>query len=186
MILVRPIVKGVAVRVGRRIADGRRNAEDARMWETDDPRIPAGHVPIHTASDFDAIPFDDIDPGVRRVVRWLNQNGFVTCDSGDGESKRDADGVLPEWANDFPHVVILTAADDLTGTADRLWTLLIEAGINADPIGPEDDGAVEIQASYDPAVLFCDAVTFKPVRVGHIFVSGLRDNLLPPGAGEDA
>jgi hypothetical protein len=33
------------------------------------------------------IDYDAIDPGIRKLVRWCNENNFRTTDSGDGKRK---------------------------------------------------------------------------------------------------
>jgi hypothetical protein len=40
----------------------------------------------------DTVPWDNLDPGIRRLVRLLVDHGFETTDSGDNVSKFDADG----------------------------------------------------------------------------------------------
>lgn len=50
-----------------------------------------------------AIDLDTIDPGVRRLVRWLRAMGFDTTDSGDGVTKPAAGDVE---ALTVPHVFI--------------------------------------------------------------------------------
>lgn len=47
----------------------------------------------------DAIDYDALDPGIREVVRAINEWGWRTCDSGDGSKA----GVM-ECALDHPHV----------------------------------------------------------------------------------
>lgn len=110
------------------------------------------------------VPYDDLDPGIRRVVRWLNDNGFVTVDSGDGRSKFTEEGKpLPDWETDqdfemvipHPHVVMEVAPEALVGEADRLRDLLVGASIPVDQQGP--DGSPAIQGTYDPC---CDHPAF--------------------------
>lgn len=45
------------------------------------------------------INYDELDPGIRDVVRAINEWGWVTCDSGDGSKA----GTM-ECALDHPHV----------------------------------------------------------------------------------
>jgi hypothetical protein len=95
---------------------------------------------------------DDLDPGIRRTVRLLNNWGFRTSDSGDGRSKLGTPGeacMLP-----VPNVVITSTRKDLLGEADALVHLLrARGGINLDA-SRDDDGQevpiVMIEASYDP------------------------------------
>lgn len=109
-------------------------------------------------SDTKGVPWDDLDVGVRGVVRLLNENGFRTYDSGDGKSKFGEDGKpLPEWRSsipDFewvmnmPHVAMGVPADRLAAECDRLLEVLTKAGVKVDPQGPEDTPS--IQGTYDP------------------------------------
>lgn len=114
-----------------------------------------------------AVPYDDLDPGIRQVVRWLNDNSFVTTDSGDGVSKPHADEVL-----DVPHVSIRCEAETLVQVCDQLTILLREAGVEPSPM-TEDvvPGAVHVQGFYDPSVSQQDAF---------ILLLGLNDEGLPP------
>ena len=48
-----------------------------------------------------SVPYDDLDSGIREVVRWLNTHGFDTVDSGDGKAKFTEDGQpLPGWESE--------------------------------------------------------------------------------------
>jgi hypothetical protein len=101
----------------------------------------------------DEINYDELDPGVRNLVRWLRHpdHCFYTTDSGDGVSKFKDD---PDYAAlPYPHVVIVVDDhSELCREADRLRQLLwIDHGIEAKPMGPEDDFCEpNIQATYDP------------------------------------
>lgn len=86
----------------------------------------------------DAETLQEIDPGVRRLVAFLNEHGFETTDSGDGVSKPADRREL-----DFPHVFMSTRPVDLIDEASRLFSLLDQNGLTADP------GTIE--ASYDVA-----------------------------------
>jgi hypothetical protein len=85
------------------------------------------------------INYEELDPGIRDVVKVLRENGFYTTDSGDGVSKTERDGVI-----DFPHVVMLPDEGDTTGiaTADRLLKVVMQNDL------PHDTGVIE--SSYDP------------------------------------
>ena len=49
------------------------------------------------------VPYDELDPGIRETVRWLNKHLFKTTDSGDGVSKfQDPDNPVMDMAMDFP------------------------------------------------------------------------------------
>ena len=69
--------------------------------------------------------YEQLDPGVREVVRLLHQHGFVTTDSGDGVSKPQDEIEIPS-----PHVVctvkpayLLNEADNLAGLLGSEWTV---------------------------------------------------------------
>jgi hypothetical protein len=92
------------------------------------------------------IDFNDLDPGIRETVRWLNDKGFLTVDSGDGVSKAGQYGegdYLP-----FPHVAMLSTPSHLVADADRLLRLLEEHGVSFEPDQSETDAHIE--ASYSP------------------------------------
>jgi hypothetical protein len=85
-----------------------------------------------------------LNPGIRRTVKWLNENGFPTTDSGDGKT-HDYGCDRP-----FPYVVIRPAPDKhLEEEADALMVLLEQQGVKVMQLGVQE-GAPWIQASYDP------------------------------------
>lgn len=101
------------------------------------------------------VSYEDLDPGIRETVRWLNQQGFITCDSGDGVSKFHPDS--PWYAGeetqaaDVPHVIMRVDAHQMVSVADALADALRREGIPLGPIGPgDDDDPPHIQAGYDP------------------------------------
>jgi hypothetical protein len=118
--------------------------------------VQSGHKEVAMSN---SVPWDDLDVGVRGVVRLLNENGFTTCDSGDGKSKFGEDGKpLPEWRSedpdfewvmDIPHVAIRVEAAKLASECDRLLTLLVETGVSLEQQGPTGTEP-SIQGSYDP------------------------------------
>lgn len=100
--------------------------------------------------------YEEIDPGIREVVRFLRGHGFDTTDSGDGKTKfPDGPDQPPVDACAMPmaNVAILVEPAHLVDEADRLCALLEGAGVKVGALsgGPEDDELVEIQAGYDPA-----------------------------------
>jgi hypothetical protein len=108
-----------------------------------------------------SVPYDDLDPGIRQVVRWLNDNDFTTHDSGDGKTKFQEDGEtpLPDWATGdegydcvmpFPHVIMSVAVDVMGPECVRLRDLLLERGLPVGVQGPDDD--ISIQGSFDPCL----------------------------------
>lgn len=75
----------------------------------------------------EAIDYDELDPGIRDIVRLCRENGFDTCDSGDGVSKPDvgvADehGIVESWA--CPNVAVQVERETFFTEADRLQQLL--------------------------------------------------------------
>lgn len=107
-----------------------------------------------------------ITPGVRRLVAYLNRQGFRTTDSGDGVTNVAAgmEGAMP-----FPNVAIEPGAPEALHTdAHALLLLLADIGIRVHPI---NDGSVPcIQATYDPAD-----------ESGVILLTGVDDSMLPEG-----
>lgn len=91
-----------------------------------------------------------LDPGIREIVRYLNDHNFATTDSGDGVSKPRFEGVLP-----FPHVAVHSVVYGMVSTA-RMVLRRLEIGA--------DEGVVpagfRVQLTYDPAddsvVIFVD------------------------------
>jgi hypothetical protein len=95
-------------------------------------------------------PYDDLDPGIRNVVRWLFDNGFNPTDSGDGVSKGDA-------GLDYPHV-FMVAHGHLEAEVERLDAFLRDRGIKV-------EGSV--QGNYapgGPAIVVLTGVTDALLR----------------------
>lgn len=115
------------------------------------------------------INYSEIDPGVRRLVRWLNGLGYETTDSGDGVSKGDT----MECAFDVPNVAIRSCRATLLSDADSLRHDLLSVGGLPHP--DPGDGKRAIQASYDPADESCI-----------ILLLGVSDVDLPVGVGEES
>lgn len=72
--------------------------------------------------------YDECDPGIRDIVRKVNEAGFTTTDSGDGVSK-PADWYQPDdhgitEAMPFPHVVATSTPMSLVSDAERLAAVL--------------------------------------------------------------
>lgn len=107
----------------------------------------------------DSVDYEQLDPGVRKMVRWLRENGFETTDSGDGETKSDEARAF----GDIPHVCIKTTRKDLLTEADRLWNIL---GYNLPLV--MNRGEVHVEATYDPAD-----------RSAIILLLRLHDRMLP-------
>jgi hypothetical protein len=90
---------------------------------------------------------NDLDPGIRDVVAFLRLWEFKTTDSGDGVTKRAA-GWSENEAADYPHVHMMAPPSRLIAEAQRLVKVLAVNGVGVSPCG---EGAVHIQATYDPA-----------------------------------
>ncbi len=67
--------------------------------------------------------YEELDPGIREIVRRLNAAGFETTDSGDGVSK-PADWYASGEAIPFPHVVIAATADSMVERAHAATSVL--------------------------------------------------------------
>jgi len=108
------------------------------------------------------IDYNTLNPGIRRLVRWLNDHGFETCDSGDGETH--------ECTCDREYAyVVMTVKDPFNLIDETLRLTRLVSGLGV-PIAPitGDGTVVSIQASYDPA----QASSF-------IDLMGLKDSMLP-------
>lgn len=82
---------------------------------------------------------DNLSPNVTRLVRFLNDHGFITTDSGDGSNfEAGMECAVPE-----PMVAIQVDPSYLVTEAQRLHVLLQSRGVRF------EDGPV-IQATYDP------------------------------------
>lgn len=95
------------------------------------------------------IDYDELDPGIRDVVRLLREAGFETTDSGDGVSKPKDDMCVLE----YPHVFAMTDPAHMVPEADRLAALL----------GPEWDVDVSYSPRNSKAIL--SAAKMDPVAI---------------------
>lgn len=107
---------------------------DPPLRETASYRTPARATP--------QIDLEQLNPGIRRTVAWLREQGFETCDSGDGKTREH------ECDRDHAYVVISVRPIEIVNAAQRLQFVLAKRDIYIDAIG---EGAPCIQASYDPA-----------------------------------
>lgn len=95
----------------------------------------------------------DINPGIRKTVQWLQEHGFHTTDSGDGVTNLAA-GML--CALPFPHVYMTCEPRELHSESHRLLNLLVQQGLNPEatstlPEDPEQEcPAWAVEASYNP------------------------------------
>jgi len=109
-----------------------------------EPRMqPGGEWPLTEAD------YEKIDPGVRRLVRFLVGWRFHTTDSGDGKTKLETfGGDLDGEILDVPHVFMsVRPIPSALAEADRLMAKLGAVGVKASP--------GMIQLSYDPADESC-------------------------------
>lgn len=77
-----------------------------------------------------------MNKGIIKTVEWLQAKGYVTTDSGDGET-HDYECDL-----DIPYVHMQVDKDDMAYEARNLMLDLTELGIEVD--------SGDIQATYDP------------------------------------
>lgn len=96
-----------------------------------------------SANTVEPLPEDvlaDIDPGVRRTIKWLRAHGFDTTRSSDGmnaEHRPYVEFVVPQrWI--------------LQAECERLATLLRTYGVHTVPVGTDDGESVEIHGLYCP------------------------------------
>lgn len=76
------------------------------------------------------VPYDDLDPGIRAIVRSLNEAGLVTTDSGDGVSKLAPGKPEPCCpVNPFPHVCLRLTLDELPTALERVQAVLDAHGL---------------------------------------------------------
>ncbi len=91
------------------------------------------------------IDYSLLDPGIRRLVRWLRSRGYETTDSGDGSKVTTMDCALA-----IPNVFIATTASRLTADADALLADLATIGVVLGAMS-EEEVQPAIQATYDPS-----------------------------------
>ena len=83
----------------------------------------------------------ELDPGIRKVVTWLNWHGFETTDSGDGYTKLVGDWDENEILS-YAHVFMLVSPEMMVAEAKRLWSLILAL--------PSQINDVMIEATYSP------------------------------------
>ena len=98
------------------------------------------------------VNYNELDPGIVDVVRFLNKHGFTTTDSGDGVTKFNSScEPLMQCAIPFPHVISTTTPATLIDEATRMQALFDGA------VGVFDDWTVEANfkpSEPDTAILF--------------------------------
>jgi len=98
---------------------------------------------------------EELSPGIKDFVVWLNDNGFDTIDSGDGSNHEDG----MECAVEFPMVAIqVMDKNKLISEADRLIELI-------DKLDKPDTNRVVIEASYLQGNM-CMIVVLDPEDTG--------------------
>lgn len=103
-------------------------------------------------------PVSEMNPGIRRTVQWLRDNGFATCDSGDG--------VTHEFACDRPvaYVCIRVEPAQLAAEAHRLLELLSANGVDLHKAHEAMMDAWENEADDATMMSFaCLECTYNPV-----------------------
>lgn len=86
---------------------------------------------------------NSLNPGIINTVKWLNENGFQTVDSGDGET-HDFECDL-----DCAYVHISVSPENLVSETNRLYYLLSDNGVSLSEMD-EDNINPTIQSSYNP------------------------------------
>jgi hypothetical protein len=89
--------------------------------------------------------YEQLNPNIRELVRFLHENNYETTDSGDGTNH--AEGM--ECAVPYPMIAINLEHDELVIAADELRELLGDAGV---PMGrhyaDEDHEVRRVEATY--------------------------------------
>lgn len=83
---------------------------------------------------------NELSPGIRDLVIWLNSMGFQTTDSGDGTNFREG----MECAVPYPMVAMRTSARHMVQDARRLRAALMGRSVDLNRKG------IAIEASYSP------------------------------------
>lgn len=86
----------------------------------------------------------DLNPGIRQLVYFLNNRGFQTVDSGDGKTH------LYECDQAQPYVVMKCEPDRIVDSCNLLAKILrSDCGIQLDGMN-EDNSVPTIEAHYSP------------------------------------
>jgi hypothetical protein len=117
-------------------------------------------LPVRSPS---ALP-DDLNPGIRKLVTALNEAGFNTTDSGDGETHDHA------CDRPYGYVVIISEPAKLVSESDRLKEVLDTLGLTVVPqaMEPPPEGLCTVQAMY------CPADGFAIIDLSHVHDRMLR------------
>lgn len=123
------------------------------------------------AEDF---PYEELDPGIRELVKLLHDNGWSTMDSGDGVTKlQDGDdhpGVLP-----FPHVVGPLPADIGVREAAHALQELMDG--NECGHGFYVDIAYSLQHGLKAPALVTYALTHKQGMIDDLVAQGVTEKV---------
>jgi hypothetical protein len=96
-----------------------------------------------------SINYEELDPGVRRLVRALREHNFMTTDSGDGRTKPEDERTFGDRA----HVAMVPMnANLILSESNRLRALILQwlKSPIVLPDQPDPDSLHEINSSYDP------------------------------------
>lgn len=85
------------------------------------------------------INYEELNPGIRRLVKMLRDAGFETIDSGDGITNVEA-GM--EGALKTPHVHCVVASKVMVQEAHRMLSLFTDAALDIE--------SGQVQAMFDP------------------------------------
>ena len=84
-----------------------------------------------------------LNPGIAELVYFLQDNGFETCDSGDGKTHDF------KCDRDYPYIVCKVFPEDLIEETDRLCTLIKSLGVTLLPADLELN-VPNVQSMYMP------------------------------------
>lgn len=109
---------------------------------------------------------DELCPGIKKTVEWLQNLGYETVDSGDGVSNEGMGCELP-----FPHVFMQIEGLGLVAAAKTLMGQLANAGVRVGEMLPDGTPQPKIEVSYDPlddtailALLYVDDEMLFPTK----------------------
>jgi len=109
----------------------------------------------------------ELDPKIRRTVKWLRSQGYDTCDSGDGSKA----GTM-ECAMSVPNVFMdVEKPIDVISEADRLHALLLPL-LGEPEVSEENGPSWMVQTNYSP---------FDGIALIELY--GVSDDMLPADLG---
>jgi hypothetical protein len=123
---------------------------------------------MDTSTRIYTVPYADLDPGIREVVRLLQSWSYVTTDSGDGVSKPQDEDTRP-----YPHVTMR-----VTGATQAIYLVKRLAGV-----GIRCVSVTEAFMSGDRPSAPCMQFTYDPVDgIATLDLMGLDDAMLAKGS----